>query len=223
MKKILRPAKAKIIVHLLLSLCYILAIIFFPASGFSRIFSEFSFSKKMLCFSLSWLASFIIYYPLTFGIAYLASSIRNSVHNAKEIILALFFIAIFNPLTLYVVASSVLPKNAAAPDNIVIPNNIPENSGQTEPACGLRINDFTQGSKAQDAGIEKGDVIIKFNGAEMKSVQDIFSQLAKNKPGDKVSLETERGPKTVELIRNANDPNYPALGVKLEPSPCEKK
>ncbi|MFH0969086.1 MAG: PDZ domain-containing protein [Patescibacteria group bacterium] len=214
MKNILRPAKTKIIIHLLLSLCFILAVIFLPISGFGKVFSEFSFLRKISSFFISWLASFIIYYPLTFGIAYIIGSIRNSLYNAKEIILALVFIAIFNPFTLAFAVSNLIPKKALAPGNAV------ENNIQPESVCGLRINDFAAGSKMEEAGIGKGDIIMKFNEAELKSIQDIFNQLEKKRPGDKVSLETDKGLKTVELIRNTNNPNAPALGVVLEPSSC---
>jgi hypothetical protein len=216
MKNILRPTKVKIITHLLLSLCYVLAIIFLPTSGFGKVFSELALWQKILSFLVSWILSFIIYYPLTFGAAYLINSIKNSLYNVKEMVLALVFIIIFNPLTLSFALSSMLPKKALAPSN-VIENNLP-----LEAVCGMRINDFTAGSKVAEAGIGKGDIVIKFNGAEIKSVQDIFSQLAPKKPGDKVSLETDKGLKMVELIRNANDPNIPALGVILEPSLCIK-
>jgi voltage-gated potassium channel Kch len=215
MKNILQPTKIKIIIHLLVALGFVVATIIFSLSGFGKVFSELALWQKILSFLVSWLISFIIYYPLTFGLIYLFSSIKNSLYNAKEIILALIFIIIFNPLTLSFVLSSLLPKKALAPSNAV-ENNLPP-----EAVCGMRINDFTAGSKVAEAGIGKGDIVIKFNGAEIKSVQDIFSQLAQKKPGDKVSLETDKGLKIVELIKNANNPNVPALGVLLEPSLCK--
>ncbi len=196
MKNILQPTKIKIIIHLLLTLGYILAIIFLPISGLGRIFPEFSLSKKILSFSVSWLAGFVIYYPLTFGVAYLVNSVRKSLYIAKEIILALILIAIFNPFTFSFIFFGLFYQKALAPTS-----NFTGNSIQPESVCGLRINDFTAGSKAQEAGIGRGDIILKFNGAEMKSIQDIFDQLARKKPGDKVSLETDKGSKAVELIK----------------------
>ena len=215
MKNILQPTKTKIIIHLLVALGFVVATIIFSLSGFGKVFSELALWQKILSFLVSWLISFIIYYPLTFGLIYLFSSIKNSLYNAKEMVLALVFIIIFNPLTLSFVLSNMLPKKALAPSNVV------ENNLSPEAVCGMRINDFTAGSKVAEAGIGKGDIVIKFNGAEIKSVQDIFSQLVQKKPGDKVSLETDKGLKMVELIRNANNPNAPALGVLLEPSPCK--
>lgn len=215
MKNILQPTRIKIIIHLLVALSFVVATIIFSLSGFSKVFSELALWQKILSFLVSWILSFIIYYPLTFGLIYLFSSIKNSLYNAKEIILALVFIIIFNPLTLSFVLSNLLPQKALAPSN-VIESNLPP-----EAVCGMRINDFTAGSKVAEAGIGKGDIVIKFNGAEIKSVQDIFSQLAQKKPGDKVSLETDKGLKMVELIKNANDPDVPALGVILELSLCK--
>jgi len=215
MKNILQPTKIKIIIHLLVALGFVVATIIFSLSGFGKVFSEMALWQKILSFLVSWILSFIIYYPLTFGLIYLFSSIKNSLYNAKEIILALVFIIIFNPLMLSFALANLLPQKALAPGQTT-ENNLPP-----EAVCGMRINDFTAGSKVAEAGIGKGDIVIKFNGAEIKSVQDIFSQLAQKKPGDRVSLETDKGLKTVELIRNANDPNAPALGVLLEPSPCK--
>jgi S1-C subfamily serine protease len=149
--------------------------------------------------------------------------VKNSVYKAKEIILALIFIAIFNPLTIsLIVSKTVFRSSALSTGTISSNNNVAGNNIPPESVCGLRITEIIANSKVREAGIEKGNIIMKFNGMEIKSVQDMFEQLDDKKPGDKVSMETERGSKTVELARDLNNPNRPVLGVKLEPDFCGK-
>jgi hypothetical protein len=215
MKNILRPTKVKVILHLSLSLGLVLAIFFLPISKFLEVFNSFSLMRKILSFSLSWLFIAIVYYPLTASLIYLAGSIKKSIYSAKEIIFALILIAIFNPFTITYVFSKINIKKNIPADNV----NVSQNNNQ--PTCGLMINEFLPNSKLAEAGINKGDVILKFNGAEVKIVQDIFDQLVQKKPGDKVAVETNKGIKTVELAKDSADSSRPVLGVKLLPNPCK--
>ena len=223
MKNILRPSKVKIILNVLVSLGLVLAAIFFSASGIGEAFGRLSLERKALSFFLSWMTSFIIYYPLISSLAYLASCVKNSAYNVKEIIFALILIAIFNPFSISFLVSRILPKSPVLPAGTTASNkDAAENNIQPESVCGLRINEIMENSKIKEAGIEKGDVIVKFNGEEIKTVQNIFDQLGKKKPGDKVSIETGRGLNMVELAKDLSDPNRPVLGVKLEPNLCGK-
>jgi len=225
MKNILRPTKVKIILDLLLSIGLVLEIIFLPRAGFSRIFGQLTLERKLVSFLLSWIVSCIIYYPLSAGLVYLVSAVKNSVYKKKEIIFALLMVAIFNPLTISLVFSRIASRGPTLPVNSSVLNNSNNNSVQNnlpaEAVCGMLIGEIAPNSKVLKAGIEKGDVILKFNDVEIKSMQDLFDQLAKKKPGDKVLLETQRGAKTVELARDPNDSNRPVLGVKLVSNPCE--
>ena len=209
MKKILTPTKIKIICNIFLSLVLVLIVIFLPSSGISGTFAQLSLRQKLLSFFVSYIISFIFYYPLTTSLVYLTNSIKNSIYVLKEIIWAVIFIIIFNPLTLSVVIIKYVAPNI---------NLSRQNS---ESICGLKINDFTAGSKAEEAGIKRGENILLLNGAKISSVQDIFDQLKNKKPGDKVGLETDQGLKTVELVSSTSDPNQPALGVKLISNPCK--
>lgn len=207
MKKILRPTKVKIICNIFLSLVMVLLVTFLPSSGISSAFAQLPLRQKFLSFFVSYIISFIFYYPLTASIVHLLSAIKNSAYVLKEIIWAVIFIVIFNPLTLSIVITKLYSVYIASNSN--------------QPTCGLKINDFSAGSKVEEAGITKGENILLLNGATISSVQDISDQLVNKKPGEKVSLETDRGLKTVELVPSASDPNRSALGVKLISIPCE--
>jgi hypothetical protein len=221
MKKILKPTKIKIICNIFLSLALVLLAIFLPSSGVSGAFAQLSLGQKLLNFFVGYIISFIFYYSLTASLVHLASSIKNSVYVLREIIWAVIFIAIFNPLTLSAVSVKLFSVHVAP--KISQSRQVPENEVQNsnQPICGLKINDFTAGSKVEEAGIKKGENILRLDGVRISSVQDIFDQLDNKKPGDKVSLETDQGSKTVELVPSINDPNQPALGVKLIPNPCK--
>lgn len=223
MKNILKLTKVKIILNLLISLGLVLEIIYLSKSGFGEIFSRLAVERKLISFSVSWLVSFVIYYPLSSSLVYLVSVVKNSVYEKKEIIFALILIAIFNPLAVSLAFSKISLRSSTLPAGSVVSNNNPgQNNLPTEATCGMLIEEIAPNSKVKEAGIEKGDVILKFNDVEIKSIQDIFDQLAKKKPGDKVSLETARGTKTIELAKDLNDPNRAVLGLRLEPNPCGK-
>lgn len=57
---------------------------------------------------------------------------------------------------------------------------------------GMRIEDFTEGSAALKAGLEKGDVIIHADGLEVGSVEDIRISLVGKKPGDTLKVKVLR-------------------------------
>jgi len=216
MKNLLRPTRVKIISNILFSLGLVLTFLFLPALGFSQVFSQFTLGHKIGSFFASWAFCFVIYYPLVASLAYLVSSVRSSIYNTKEIIFALILVAVFNPFSIAFIFSKVNIKKNIPTENI----NISQNNVQS--VCGLMVGEFLPNSKMPEAGINKGDVILKFNGAEVKNVQDIFNQLVQKKPGDKVAMETDKGIKTVELAKDPADPNRPVLGVKLLPNPCKK-
>ncbi len=54
-------------------------------------------------------------------------------------------------------------------------------------------------SPAEKAGLKAEDILRKFGGEEIKDFDDFTAKLKKKKAGDKVTLEVERGDKTVVL------------------------
>jgi S1-C subfamily serine protease len=72
-----------------------------------------------------------------------------------------------------------------------------------------------------EAGIQNGDVILEIDGAPIRTVQDVFDRLEGKRPGDMVTLKTEQGIKSLELVSGVDDPHRPALGVKLIPNLCQ--
>jgi len=68
---------------------------------------------------------------------------------------------------------------------------IPDYSETERP--GVRLTGVREGSPAAAAGLLSGDVIVEFDGHEVRSVQDYTYVLFAKKQGDKVSIVVERG------------------------------
>ncbi|MBU1320607.1 MAG: PDZ domain-containing protein [candidate division Zixibacteria bacterium] len=53
---------------------------------------------------------------------------------------------------------------------------------------GVLIDDVVDDSPAEDAGIRRGDVIVKFDGADIKSSEELSKAVAGHEPGDEVQV-----------------------------------
>jgi len=64
---------------------------------------------------------------------------------------------------------------------------------------GVYVYEVELMSPAERAGIEKGDIITKFNGQAVKSIDELNKLKNKHKPGEEVELEIYRDGKTLKL------------------------
>jgi S1-C subfamily serine protease len=71
-----------------------------------------------------------------------------------------------------------------------------ENLGVDE---GAYVVEVIEGTKAQEAGLQAGDVIISLNGTPIRSMDDLLLQVRRQDIGDTVTLEVSRGGETVEV------------------------
>lgn len=71
---------------------------------------------------------------------------------------------------------------------------------------GVFVEESTEGAPAQKAGIQKGDIIVKFNGMEIKTMESLQEKLALCKAGKKVEVVVKRADngeyveKTMEVV-----------------------
>ncbi len=74
---------------------------------------------------------------------------------------------------------------------------------------GAKISSFTKKSAAQDAGMNTGDVITAVNGVRVQGPDELWDQIAKYQPGDKVSVDFLRENQTrqIEAALNACQDN----------------
>lgn len=63
---------------------------------------------------------------------------------------------------------------------------------------GMRIDGVTEERPAANAGIEKGDVVIKIGEIEVKDIYDYMEGLSKYKKGDTVTVKVKRGNKVLK-------------------------
>ncbi len=67
-----------------------------------------------------------------------------------------------------------------------------------EPPKGVRFADVRDGTPAQKAGLKAGDILIEFDGKEVKNLTDFTYLLRTKKPGDTVLVKVLRGDQPIE-------------------------
>ena len=72
-------------------------------------------------------------------------------------------------------------------------------------AKGAKVDDFTSESAARDASMQAGDVILSVNGQRVHGHSELWDEIAKYKPGEKVSVAFSRDgqTKTIEATLKA--------------------
>ena len=71
--------------------------------------------------------------------------------------------------------------------------------GASPGAADARIGDVVPGSGAEKAGLQAGDVILKFDGHEVHRYEEIPSLVQARRPGDRVEVEFRRGTGTFKF------------------------
>ena len=66
-----------------------------------------------------------------------------------------------------------------------------------EDVQGVYISEIVQGSGADDAGMQPGDVVTQINGNRIKSSPELQETVGRFRPGDAISVEFIRGNKTL--------------------------
>lgn len=92
---------------------------------------------------------------------------------------------------------------------------------------GVYIDQVTDGSAAQEAGLQKGDVIVKLAGKDTDKMSRLQEEIAQHRPGDKVSvtyIRNKKSQKTDVTLRNAQggtkvmeEVDMDDMGVQLKP------
>ena len=68
-----------------------------------------------------------------------------------------------------------------------------------EDAKNAEIGEVVPAGAAEAAGIERGDVILKFNGKETADFKSLSEAVSETDPGDRVKVELRRGDETLTL------------------------
>jgi len=119
---------------------------------------------------------------------------------------AMQFLGYSNPRP-YLVAGQQNQPNTRVPEdapawlgiNIQILNDVLAEQLNVPVDRGILINEVYANSPAAEAGLKRGDVIIRFDGIRITDETRIRTLLAEKKPGDKVKLTVLRGRKRLEI------------------------
>lgn len=65
---------------------------------------------------------------------------------------------------------------------------------------GVYVDDVVENSPADDAGLRSGDIILEFNGAKLKSADELIDMVADGEPGDEITLLINRNGRTVTEV-----------------------
>jgi S1-C subfamily serine protease len=71
--------------------------------------------------------------------------------------------------------------------------------GLSSSDSGVVVFQVSPGSAAANAGVQAGDVITKFDGKDISSVEDLYAALRSKKPGDRVSMTVTRANQPVDV------------------------
>ena len=92
---------------------------------------------------------------------------------------------------------------------------------------GVYVDKVSDASAAEDAGLEKGDVVTEFDGKKVTKMSELQEAIAQHRPGDKVSLTYKRGKKETKVnvtLRNTQgttkvmeEVDLDQMGVNLKP------
>jgi len=98
---------------------------------------------------------------------------------------------------------------------------------------GVYVDRVTDASAAQDAGLEKGDVITKLDGKKVDKMSELQEAIAQHRPGDKVTVTYMRNKKSHTAnvtLRNSQgntkvmeEVDMDDMGVQLKPVSDEEK
>lgn len=84
---------------------------------------------------------------------------------------------------------------------------------------GALVGDIAKGSPAEKAGIVRGDVILEFNGKEIKSVGSLRNMVAQSKVGSQAKVKILRNGREYEMSIVIAELPKEVAGAPTEPSP----
>ncbi len=81
---------------------------------------------------------------------------------------------------------------------------------------GVAITEFQNVSALKDAGVSKGEVIVRFGENKIDSVKNLSDAISPYKPGEAVQIATDKGEYNVRLMSNPDNSSLPYMGIFLE-------
>jgi serine protease Do len=88
---------------------------------------------------------------------------------------------------------------------------------------GVLVGQVTKDSAAEKAGIQRGDVIVKYNGEAVEDVNDLRNRVAATPPGGKAPVELKRKGKPMTVTVTVGDAATTTASAATEEATSEKK
>ncbi len=89
---------------------------------------------------------------------------------------------------------------------------------------GVKITGFIEGNyPAESSGIAKGEVVKSINGEKIDTLDDFSGILKEKKPGNAISLETDKNTYNLKLEKNPEDESLAYLGVYVQQESAVKQ
>lgn len=83
---------------------------------------------------------------------------------------------------------------------------------------GVKITEVMANKSVDAAGIKEGEVIKEIEGLKVDYTTNISAALENKKPGETISVKTDKGDYKVKLVENPKNESMPYLGVYIEQS-----
>ncbi len=203
---LLRPTKKKAAIDLALSIVWVGLFFLVPGLGIQKELPGFDLVGMVGVFFLNIVVLAGFFHPAVCGALYFFErpETKNNKKNS-DAYASLFFLAVLNPVSLTLLYSGYVYFN----------NNV------TSVPCGLDVTGFPADSPAFASGIKEGDVITSLDGSKIDTLDSFFKALSGKKPGDNVSVETQRGAFAVRLMENPEN-HKTVLGVSVKQRYCRR-
>jgi membrane-associated protease RseP (regulator of RpoE activity) len=207
LKALLKPSKKSVFIDFVLSSVWVCLLFFVPDLGFQKAFAGFDAARQAAVFALNIIVLAVLFHPGVCGLLFLYGrfSGRNKNPDRLSLYASVLFLTVLNPVSFSVVYSAYTYLNTSVIN---------------EP-CGLEVTGFPGLSSARDAGLRKGDAITSVDGYRIDTTESLFQALRGKKPGDVVSVRTDRGVFDVGLMENPENHNT-VLGVNVKQKYCRR-
>ena len=215
MSFILKPTEENVIVSLIDSLAMVLISLIVPSWGFQSVFLGKELSGQNFYLVSNIFFSFVVYYPLACGLVYVFNIITGKEKiKGLSLVVALSFIVILNPITLSEVITNMVKKPQINQPTVI-------DSKTKEKLCGLQILEVTAPS-AKSAGLVVEEVIKTVNDNPVDTMESLSHALANKRPNDTVTVITNVNTYNVTLFANPQNPQQVLMGIKVNPTECDK-
>ena len=131
------------------------------------------------------------------------------------------------PITKFIQQTAILGVQGMDVSNWIDSEKAKGNDPDLDVVEGVYVDKVSDASAAEEAGLEKGDVVTEFDGKKVTKMSELQEAIAQHRPGDKVNITYKRGKKEHKVnvtLRNTQgttkvmeEVDLDQMGVALKP------